>query len=49
MGCPLDGQTMGVVYQEGTKPPLIFFPPLKQMMFRVKIINQFERGIKGVS
>jgi hypothetical protein len=33
----------------GVKPLFLFLLPLKQYENRVHIINQFERGIKGVS
>jgi hypothetical protein len=35
--------------REGTSPPLIFSPPLEQLLIRVYGINLFERGIQGVS
>jgi hypothetical protein len=35
--------------REGAEPPLKFFPPLKQTEVLILNINQFERGIKGVS
>jgi hypothetical protein len=33
----------------GAKPPLKYFPPLKQSIYRAQLSNLFERGIKGVS
>jgi hypothetical protein len=39
----------GEYRREGAPPPLIFSPPLEQILIRAHEINQFEREIKGVS
>jgi hypothetical protein len=39
----------GEFKRERAKPPLIFSPPLEQILIRASGKDLFERGIKGVS